>query len=115
MAQGCSAVELTAGERPLIVEGAKTRRRIQGDTGAVVALVHAPLAVPIHDVGFWDRVAGPECDDPVAATTTAGAGWGFWKRIDGRSLRSDSGKSDVSLFLEPTSPEARAFESGERG
>lgn len=115
MAQGGSAVELTAGERPLIVEGAKACHRIQGDTRSVGALVHAPLAVPIHHVGFWDRVSWSECDDPVAATTTAGAGWGFWKRIDGRSLRSDSGKSDVSLFLGPTSPEARALESGERG
>jgi hypothetical protein len=74
-AKFAAAIEFPARARSVVVDRAEARYRVQGDTGAVTALLHAAHPVVFHDEHFRHMVHPlHEFDRLVAAATAAGAG-----------------------------------------
>jgi len=59
----------------LLVNGAKISLRIQRDTGAVAALLHAACTVVFDHERFRHRIARSQLHHQMAAAAAAGAGW----------------------------------------
>lgn len=68
-----AAVEIAAGLRAAVVDGAEARGPIQGHAGAVAVLVHAAHAGVHGDQFLGNDITRPELDHQVAATAAAGA------------------------------------------
>jgi hypothetical protein len=74
-AETLAAVEIAAGLRAVLVDGAELRHRVEGHAGAVPVLLHAAHAVMLDHKFRWHGIAGSEFDHQMAATAAAGAGW----------------------------------------
>ncbi len=97
-AEGAAAVEVAAGLRPRVVDGAEEGGGIEGHAGAVAALVHAGHAIMGGDQFLRDAVAGAEFDNEMAATPAAGAGRKIGRQRDGRMTAGRPPGGDGSLL-----------------
>lgn len=91
-AEGFAAVEVATGLRALVVDRAELRDGVQGDAGAVAALIHATRAVVFDDEFFRRVIACAELDHPMTATAAAGAGGKIGVRVDGADKDSADGR-----------------------
>ncbi len=82
-AETFTAIEITAGLRSVGVDGAEVCGWIEGDTGAVAALIHAASAGMLHHEFLRHDVARPQLDHQVAAAAAAGARGKIRMRVDG--------------------------------
>ena len=78
-----AAVEIAAGLRPVGVDGAEHTDGIEGDAGAVAALVHAACAGVLDDKLFRHHITHSQFDHQMAATAAAGAGGKIRVEVDG--------------------------------
>lgn len=103
-AQRLAAVEVAAGLRSVGVDGAEEGGGIEGDAGAVAALVHAAHARVLGDEFRGNNVAGPQLDHEVAAAAATGARGKIGMGVDEGIRTTRAWNSDCSLRLHPMSP-----------
>jgi hypothetical protein len=99
-AEDLAAERLAAGEVPAglgagRVDRAEHARRIQGDAGAIAALVHAARAVMLDYEFLRHHVTGPQFDHQVAAAAAAGAGREIEVGGDGTTTAGPAGVGDL--------------------
>lgn len=75
--------EVAAGLRALLVDGAEQRDRIEGDAGAIAALVHATGALALDDEFLGDVISRTQLHHEMATAATAGTRGKIGMGIDG--------------------------------
>ena len=77
-----AAVEIAAGLRPVGINRAKHRDRIESDTGAIAALVHAAGTGVLDNKFFRHHLARPQLNYEVAAAAAARTGRKIGVKVD---------------------------------
>ena len=95
-----TAVEIAAGLRSVSVNGAEECGRIESDTGAVAALVHAASVRMLDDEMAGHHIPLPQLDHQMAATATTGTGGKIGVKVDAsREIGRASCRERVSLVV----------------
>lgn len=92
-----AAREVAAGLRALRVDRAEQGGGIEGDAGAVAALVHAAGAVMLRDVFLGHVIARAQLHHEVAAAAAAGARGKVGMRVDAGTRAGCAAGSDAGV------------------